>query len=102
MFWDLPLDDFSGSFCGQGPYPLIGAVAKALGGYVPKPPPTHGPQTQGPKTHAPRTHGPHTQGPHKKGCHAIGPWKGDKRMDQWCIDNCRLGNCPASTCKCDA
>merc|ERR1712226_1016974 len=99
MFWDLPLDDFSGSFCGQGKYPLIGAVAKELGGYVPKPPPTHGPQTQGPKTQKPP---PKTQGPHTKGCHAIGQWKGSKIMDKWCQDNCKVGNCPASMCECTA
>ena len=43
MFWDLPLDDFSGAFCGQGKYPLIGAVSKELGGYTPIP------HTPGPK-----------------------------------------------------
>jgi len=104
MFWDLPLDDFSGAFCGQGKYPLIGAVSKELGGYVPPPPPTPGPKpktTQGPPTeHPPKTEKPKTQGPPGKGCHAIGAWKGDKKMDQWCVDNCRLGNCPSSICEC--
>jgi chitinase len=103
MFWDLPLDDFSGQFCGQGPYPLIGAVAKALGGYTPKPVPTEKPgHHTKPHTKPGQKTKPKTQGPHKKGCHAIGRWKGDSRMDQWCIDNCRLGNCPAAICECTA
>merc|ERR1719378_1179392 len=28
MFWDLPLDDFSGAFCGQGKYPLMALLQK--------------------------------------------------------------------------
>ena len=34
MFWALPLDDFKGEFCKQGPYPLMNAVKKDLGVYV--------------------------------------------------------------------
>ena len=26
MVWALPLDDFSGSHCGQGPFPLMHAI----------------------------------------------------------------------------
>lgn len=33
-------------------------------------------------------------------CHAIGNWRGIPTMDNWCNENCSLGNCPASTCKC--
>lgn len=31
MVWALDLDDFRGQFCSQGPYPLLGAIAKNLG-----------------------------------------------------------------------
>ncbi|XP_033483289.1 acidic mammalian chitinase-like [Epinephelus lanceolatus] len=31
MVWSLDLDDFSGTFCGQGPYPLISTIKAALG-----------------------------------------------------------------------
>nr|XP_020857203.1 chitinase-like protein 3 isoform X2 [Phascolarctos cinereus] len=30
MVWSLDLDDFSGSFCGQGPFPLVKALKDAL------------------------------------------------------------------------
>ena len=42
MAWALPLDDFSGSFCGQGQNPLLNAMKNALGGSgTPRPlPPT--------------------------------------------------------------
>jgi len=101
MFWDLPLDDFNGEFCGQGRYPLIGAVAKELGGYTPPPVPTLHPTKHHPTKHHP-TAGPKTTRHHHKGkCWAIGVWKGNKKMDAWCIENCSHGNCPAAICKCD-
>ncbi|KAG8451049.1 hypothetical protein GDO86_003363 [Hymenochirus boettgeri] len=31
MVWALPLDDFSGQFCGQGKYPLMNTLKNALG-----------------------------------------------------------------------
>uniref|UniRef100_A0A8C4ZJ56 chitinase n=1 Tax=Gadus morhua TaxID=8049 RepID=A0A8C4ZJ56_GADMO len=31
MVWSLDLDDFSGTFCGQGKYPLINTIKTALG-----------------------------------------------------------------------
>ncbi|XP_078098322.1 acidic mammalian chitinase-like [Mustelus asterias] len=31
MVWDLAMDDFSGTFCNQGPYPLINALHTGLG-----------------------------------------------------------------------
>ncbi|XP_038676391.1 acidic mammalian chitinase-like [Scyliorhinus canicula] len=31
MVWDLAMDDFSGSFCNQGPYPLVNALHTGLG-----------------------------------------------------------------------
>lgn len=34
-FWSLDLDDFTGVFCGQGPYPLVNAVKNCLTGKVP-------------------------------------------------------------------
>lgn len=45
MFWALDLDDFSGSWCGKGKYPLTRYVKAALGGGSP---PTQGSSTQGP------------------------------------------------------
>ena len=30
MFWALPLDDFSGEFCGLGKFPLITSVVREL------------------------------------------------------------------------
>lgn len=31
MVWSLDLDDFSGTFCGQGRYPLINTIKSGLG-----------------------------------------------------------------------
>ena len=95
MFWALPLDDFTGKFCYQGKYPLIGAVSKELRGYIP---PTSGPRppTKKPKTGGPKT----TKGQHKGKCHAIGAWEGNPTMDKWCQLNCARGNCPSNICKC--
>ncbi|XP_078054042.1 acidic mammalian chitinase-like [Mustelus asterias] len=31
MVWTIAMDDFSGAFCGEGPYPLIGALHTGLG-----------------------------------------------------------------------
>jgi len=102
MFWDLPLDDFSGAFCGQGKYPLMSAVAKELGGYNPPPQPTLKPTDHPKPTKHHPTHGPRTTKKHHKGkCHAIGVWKDDPKMDEWCRINCAHGNCPATICKCD-
>ena len=39
MVWALPLDDFDGAFCGQGPYPLLTAMNEALGDSTMPPPP---------------------------------------------------------------
>merc|ERR1712226_794801 len=104
MFWALPLDDFTGKFCYQGKYPLIGAVSKELNGYVP---PTSGPKPptqKPPPTQEPKTGGPETTkgggGGHQGKCHAIGAWKGNPQMDKWCEENCALGNCPATICEC--
>ena len=37
MTWILDLDDFSGSFCGTGRYPLLEALNAALGADGPAP-----------------------------------------------------------------
>ena len=107
MFWALPLDDFSGSFCGQGPYPLMNAVKAALtGGVVPTFPP---PETQPPKPPTERP-GPDTQPPKPETqppvppsgkCTAIGAWQGNANMNAWCESNCARRNCPSNICKCD-
>ena len=129
MFWTLDLDDFSGSQCGQGPYPLMNAVKKHLAGSAPPTqgplpitdgpqPPTDGPQppTDGPQ---PPTDGPQppTDGPGPAttmppvpptdkptapsgGCVAVPPYDQYPGMDAWCVANCAAGYCPASHCKC--
>ncbi|XP_069616230.1 acidic mammalian chitinase-like isoform X2 [Ranitomeya imitator] len=60
MVWALPLDDFSGHFCGQGRYPLMNALKSALGisfpncktSIVPEAPNTAAPNTAAPSTPA--------------------------------------------------
>ncbi|KAL9987524.1 hypothetical protein ACROYT_G001848 [Oculina patagonica] len=122
MFWTLDLDDFSGSQCGQGPYPLMNAVKQHLAGSAPPTqgpePPTDGPQppTDGPQPPTdgpqPPTDGPApattmppvppTDGPTASpgGCVAVPPWDQYPGMDAWCVTNCAAGNCPSSHCKC--
>uniref|UniRef100_A0A3Q3FC30 Acidic mammalian chitinase n=1 Tax=Labrus bergylta TaxID=56723 RepID=A0A3Q3FC30_9LABR len=39
FIWALDLDDFSGTFCGQGPYPLIGYLRSLLNSDLPPSPP---------------------------------------------------------------
>lgn len=99
MFWALDLDDFKGSFCGKGRYPLMNAVKQALGGgggetRPPIPSPEPEPSTQRP------TAGPPTAEPPVGSCHAIGSWQGNAGMDQWCNENCVKGNCPEYLCAC--
>ena len=121
MFWALDLDDFRGSQCGEGPYPLINAVKKYLGGYMPPPrptdvipapttkkpmPPTEGPEppTDGPQPPTitdrpvPTTEKP-TASP--SGCVAVPPYDTAPGMVAWCVANCAAGYCPASHCKCN-
>ena len=109
MFWALDLDDFSGSQCGDGPYPLMNAVKKYLGGYTPPPRPTEltpPPQTQppvptdgpGPATPMPPTEKPR---PPSGGCVAIPPYDQSPGQNAWCKANCAVGYCPSTHCKCD-
>ena len=129
MFWALDLDDFSGKHCGQGTYPLINSVKKALESNVPPPRPTTPPFTTsapGPETTTgpvpvtttepghvttarpclvttsgplPSTQRPVSPGPGKN-CVAIPPHDTGPNRDEWCKLNCAMGNCPASHCKC--
>lgn len=94
MFWALDLDDFNGTVCGQGRYPLINAVKNALGGG-----PEPGITTQAPPF-TPSVPHPVTTPSTSGGCQAIGSWHGNAAVDQWCVNNCKLGYCPADRCKC--
>ena len=94
MFWALDLDDFTGSFCGQGKYPLLNAAKKAsLGqgvsfrcsnkntcGTTPPPPP--GPTDPTTKPPVVIT----------GNCKAKGVWSGNTGMDGWCNqgNHCQL------------
>ena len=87
MFWALDLDDFTGTVCGQGKYPLMNAAKKASNGQsvsfkcsnknsCGNPPPPSPETTTSPKT----TKGPVTSGK----CQAKGPWSGNAAMNAWC------------------
>ena len=108
MFWALDLDDFKGSQCGEGPYPLMTAVTRALAGGVLPPRPTRPPR---PSTMRPRPSSrpprpstmppsPSTRPPNPGSCHSIPPFQNESN-DRWCVANCAVGYCPASHCKCD-
>lgn len=66
MTWALPLDDFKGTICGDGKYPLISLMKKTLeaagGGGPVNPPSTNQPVTNAPTTAGP-TNAPSTAGP---------------------------------------
>ncbi|KAJ7389315.1 hypothetical protein OS493_032169 [Desmophyllum pertusum] len=121
MFWALDLDDFSGSQCGEGKYPLMNHVKKYLGGDTPPPPPTGPtppppPTTQGPTDGpghvttmmppVPPTTGPKPPTTRPKpptgGCVAVPPYDQSPGMDAWCVANCAAGYCPATHCKCSS
>ena len=112
MFWAIPLDDFQGTFCGEGKYPLMNAVKNALEGAAPPTqPPTQAPgttpkgqsTTQAPDTTANpvTTQKPviTTQAP-SGNCHGVYPYDKQPGIDAWCIANCAAGHCPASHCAC--
>ena len=114
MFWALPLDDFKGKFCGQGEYPLINAVKKYLGNYVPPPPHTQAPTNSPTGPVNPTTNGPEPPtdvptrpatnpptNPPGGSCVAVPPWDQNPAMHAWCVANCAAGHCPASHCKCN-
>merc|ERR1712121_399059 len=64
MIWALDLDDFKGSFCGEGKYPLLKGIVDVLfNGKVPVEPPVVGP-TDGPIVD-PVTDGPEPPKPPK-------------------------------------
>ncbi|CAH3170043.1 unnamed protein product [Porites lobata] len=85
MFWAFDLDDFTGTFCREGRYPLINAVKDALEGgeYVD--------QSEIPPIVSQTTSGV---------CYAIGPWQGESDADAWCYLNCPA-YCPQDSCACD-
>jgi len=43
-----------------------------------------------------------TRKPSGKNCHAISPYNFQPGMDEWCKENCQVGNCPPTMCACDA
>ena len=106
MFWALDLDDFTGTVCGQGKYPLMNAAKKASNGQsisfkcsnrnsCGNPPPPSPETTTSPKT----TKGPVTSGK----CQAKGPWSGNAAMNAWCnIEvHCNLAcQVPCNTSQC--
>ena len=106
MFWSLPLDDFNGSQCGEGKYPLITAVKDHLlsvsSSQLPKRTiPKKAPQ-ESRKTFRKKPKGRNHILPYNR-CHAIGKWAGNAAigLDVWCANNCAVGNCPSSLCLCD-
>ena len=86
--WTLDFDDFTGTRCNQGKYPLLNAVAKQLTGST-EPVPT-----------IPIIPPVPTVPPPKKGCRPVGAYARQPGMKKWCVDNCALGNCPRSHCTC--
>ena len=110
MFWALDLDDFDGSHCDAGKYPLINAVKSALE-IIPteqplttNPPTAKPPTTKPPTTMPPTTKPPTTTTTAEKpssGCHGVPPYDKQPGIDNWCTSNCALGNCPSTHCSCN-
>lgn len=78
MFWAVDLDDFSGKFCGKGPFPLMNAVkdecgASSSGTHTQSPTRTPAPWTPKPTTAAPWTPKPTTQRPNTPRPHTSKP-----------------------------
>ena len=92
MFWSLDLDDFHGSECGKGKYPLFKAVYRALEGEVPTEKPI--------KTSSPGGMSTTTGNTKPSGsCHSVPPYESSV-MDTWCEQNCAMGFCPKTHCVC--
>ena len=113
MFWALDLDDFKGSQCGEGKYPLLTAVTRALEGGVlpPTKPPRSSTMPPRPSTRPPRPSTrpprpstmpprPSTRPPKPGSCHSVPPYESES-TDAWCVANCAMGYCPPTHCKCD-
>ncbi|XP_028414189.1 chitotriosidase-1-like [Dendronephthya gigantea] len=99
MFWALDLDDFKGIECGEGKYPLLTAVTRALeGGVNPSTPSTRPTEPTQPTT--PTEPIEPTNPPEPGSCFSIPPYESDD-MDDWCNTNCPLGFCPETHCKCN-
>ena len=110
MFWSLDLDDFTGSHCGQGKYPLVNAVKEELDGPKPivqiilkskhiKTKTTSLKTTTTTKTIATTKD---INMMKKTRCFAKGVWNGNPSMDQWCDRNCVPGGiCSPQFCSCD-
>ena len=83
MFWSLDLDDFNGSQCGKGTYPLLKAVNRALTGQIPEPITTESSTI----TTKPIT------------CHSVPPYDKIPGIDDWCENVfAEVGNCPEPQC----
>ena len=111
MFWSMDLDDFTGSHCGQGKYPLINAVKKELEGQKPivsiiskiKHTKSHSENmTVATSTSTISTKATTIISSGNKGkCFAKGVWFGNSAMNQWCFKNCvQGGNCSPKFCSC--
>ena len=108
MFWALDLDDFTGTHCGQGKFPLMNAVKNALQGQSePSPIISNSKLTKtGTSTIAPFSVSSTVKSSlatnNVKGrCFAVNVWFGNAAMDEWCARNCAAGNCDAKFCTCD-
>ena len=114
MFWSMDLDDFTGSHCGQGKYPLINAVKKELEGQKPiisiiskiKHTKSHSENVRvGVATSITESTTKATtiisSEENRRKCFAKGVWFGNPAMNQWCVNNCITdGNCSPQLCSC--
>ena len=108
MFWTIDLDDFPGTFCGEGRrYPLLNAVKDELEGVKPfkskpKKRPDKTATKPGTKKQSPLPSPAAKVAPKKppKGkCIAAAAWAHVDRITTWCNLNCP-GICPPTYCTC--